>query len=123
MTKKHRGLTVLISGVFLALAFLFNLIKLDFMKDISLIAATAIAGYPIMRNAWQSARMKTFSIELLVTVAVIGALFIGEYVESAAVTFFIPAGGLFGSTHFGKNALLPKVLNGHGPAGSESLKG
>lgn len=31
--------------------------------------------------------MKAFSIEMLVTIAVIGALFIGEYVESAVVTF------------------------------------
>ena len=38
-------------------------------------------------------RMKAFSIELLVTIAVIGALFIGEYVESAAVTFLF----LFGA--------------------------
>src|SRR5699024_11590965 len=30
---------------------------------------------------------KAFSIELLVTIAVVGALIIGEYVESAAVTF------------------------------------
>jgi len=37
--------------------------------------------------------MKAFSIELLVTIAVIGALFIGEYVEAAAVTFLF----LFGS--------------------------
>ena len=37
--------------------------------------------------------MKAFSIELLVTIAVVGALFIGEYVESAAVTFLF----LFGA--------------------------
>lgn len=37
--------------------------------------------------------MKAFSIELLVTIAVTAALFIGEYVESAAVTFLF----LFGA--------------------------
>ena len=31
--------------------------------------------------------MKAFSIELLVTIAVIGALYIEEYTESAVVTF------------------------------------
>ena len=48
---------------------------------------TIIAGTPIAIKAFKALRMKAFSIELLVTIAVIGALFIGEYVESAAVTF------------------------------------
>lgn len=63
------------------------------LKDIALITATIIAGYPIFRKAWLAVRMKAFSIELLVIIAVIGALFIGEYVESAAVTFLF----LFGA--------------------------
>lgn len=35
----------------------------------------------------QALQLRAFSIELLVTIAVVGALIIGEYVESAAVTF------------------------------------
>lgn len=58
-----------------------------------LITASIIAGYPIFLKAWQAARFKMFSIELLVTIAVIGALVIGEYMESAAVTFLF----LFGA--------------------------
>lgn len=59
----------------------------------ALIGATVIAVLPIGIKAYQAARMKLFSIELLVTIAVIGALFIGEYVESSIVTFLF----LFGS--------------------------
>lgn len=84
---------MLISGILLAAAFLFNLANLDIFKNAVLIIATVIAGYPIMMKAWQAIRMKAFSIELLVTIAEIGALFIGEYVESAAVTFLF----LFGA--------------------------
>jgi Cd2+/Zn2+-exporting ATPase len=40
----------------------------------------------------QALRIRHFSIELLVTVAAIGALFIGEYWESAAVTFLFMLG-------------------------------
>ncbi|HUH45563.1 MAG TPA: HAD-IC family P-type ATPase, partial [Arenibacter sp.] len=58
-----------------------------------LIIASILAGYPTFIKAWKSARMKMFSIELLVTIAVIGALIIGEYTESAAVTFLF----LFGA--------------------------
>lgn len=59
----------------------------------ALIGATIIAMLPIGIKAYQAVRMKLFSIELLVTIAVIGALFIGEYVESSIVTFLF----LFGS--------------------------
>ncbi len=58
-----------------------------------LIVATLVAGYPTFVKAWNATLMKLFSIELLVTIAVIGALIIGEYVESAAVTFLF----LFGA--------------------------
>src|SRR5690625_5061789 len=56
-------------------------------KDIFLIIATIIAGVPVAIRAYQAIKFKTFSIEMLVIIAVIGALFIGEYVESAVVTF------------------------------------
>src|SRR5690554_1101215 len=57
-----------------------------------LITASIVAGVPTVLRAWQASRQKMFSIELLVTIAVIGALIIGEYVESAAVTFLFPFG-------------------------------
>jgi len=62
-------------------------------KSALLIIATLIAGFPIAYKAVQAIKFRTFSIELLVTIAVIGALFIGEYVESAVVTFLF----LFGT--------------------------
>ncbi|HLW08393.1 MAG TPA: heavy metal translocating P-type ATPase, partial [Marinilabiliaceae bacterium] len=63
------------------------------LLNLLLIIASLVAGYPTFLKAWQAARLKMFSIELLVTIAVIGALIIGEYVESAAVTFLF----LFGA--------------------------
>ncbi|SER10537.1 Cd2+/Zn2+-exporting ATPase [Gracilibacillus ureilyticus] len=52
-----------------------------------LLAASIVAGIPIFTKAFQALHLRVFSIELLVTLAVTGALFIGEYVESAVVTF------------------------------------
>lgn len=63
------------------------------LLDALLIIASITAGYPTFIKAWKATRMKMFSIDLLVTVAVIGALIIGEYTESAAVTFLF----LFGA--------------------------
>src|SRR5690554_2080684 len=63
------------------------------LLDALLIIASIVAGIPTFIKAWKASRQKMFSIELLVTIAVIGALIIGEYVESAAVTFLF----LFGA--------------------------
>jgi len=52
-----------------------------------LFAAALGAGSDIVARAWASLRNRAFSIELLVSIAFIGALAIGEYWEAAAVTF------------------------------------
>jgi len=62
-------------------------------RDLALVAAAAIAIVPISYRAWQALRFRAFSIELLVTVAVVGALIIGERVEAAVVSFLF----LFGA--------------------------
>jgi Cd2+/Zn2+-exporting ATPase len=58
----------------------------------AMLAAAFVAGSDIAWRAVQALRIRHFSIELLVTVAAIGALFIGEYWESAAVTFLFMLG-------------------------------
>lgn len=76
-----------VTGLLLLLGLALHLADLPALKDYALIVATLIAGYFIAIKAFKALRMKAFSIELLVTIAVIGALIIGEYVESAVVTF------------------------------------
>lgn len=80
---------VLLLGALVTYLFNWNATLLNTL----LIVATLVAGYPTFVKAWNATLMKLFSIELLVTIAVIGALIIGEYVESAAVTFLF----LFGA--------------------------
>ncbi len=72
-------------------SYLFN--GSEMLLNLLLIIASLVAGFPTFLKAWQAARLKMFSIELLVTIAVVGALIIGEYFESAAVTFLF----LFGA--------------------------
>ena len=80
---RNKNKLTFISLSLIILAFFFG----GGIKDALLIAATIIAGVPIAIKAYQAIRMKAFSIEMLVTIAVVGALAIGEYVESAVVTF------------------------------------
>lgn len=57
------------------------------------ILASIIAATLIIIRAWEALRVKTISIELLVSIAVIGAFVIREFDESAIVTFLF----LFGT--------------------------
>lgn len=59
----------------------------------AMILASIIGAIPVFLHAWTALINKVISIELLVTIAVIGAFVIGEYEESAVVTFLF----LFGS--------------------------
>src|SRR5690625_2400480 len=85
-SKQVNRIMYVAGGLILAAitTYLFNWSGL--LLDSFLITASIIAGVPTFIKAWQASRQKMFSIELLVSIAVIGALIIGEYVESAAVT-------------------------------------
>lgn len=59
----------------------------------AMLAATVVAGYGIARRALIDLRNRVVGIELLVTIAVIGAILIEEVWEAAAVTFLFQVGG------------------------------
>lgn len=84
----------LISGILIAAAFISKLaIGRETVFHWSLIAASIIGAAPIAIQAYQAMRVKVVSIDVLVTIAVIGAFFIRNYEESAIVTFLF----LFGA--------------------------
>src|SRR5690606_29045303 len=66
-----------------------------------MVAAAGVAGAPIAMRAWRALRARAFGIDLLVLVAAIGAIVIGEYWEAAAVTTLFAVG----------NALEAATLN------------
>lgn len=87
MTAKFKARVAAVAGVLLILAIISNLAGWKLGTDIALIIGSVIAGAPIARSAIAGLRYKQFSIDLLVTIAVVGALIIGAYVESAVVSF------------------------------------
>ena len=87
LINKYKNRITALSGVLIAVGFILNTLGYAAAADYALILATLIAVVPIMHKAYLALRMKAFSIELLVTIAVIGALFIREYTESSVVTF------------------------------------
>ena len=77
--------TVAVSGLLIIAALLTGV-------DLLMIAAAVVAGWRIAVSAWQALRIRLISIDLLVVVAAVGALFINNYWESAAVTFLFALG-------------------------------
>ena len=88
MRSKNKNVLTFVSGGLLLAALVSHLTGAGRPAlDILLIIAAVVAGVPIAIKAFQALRMKAFSIDLLVTIAVVGAMIIGEYVEAAVVSF------------------------------------
>lgn len=91
---KHTNQITLVTGILIVLGLLSKyLLQFTLGYQVILAVASIIAVIPIAVRAWSALRNKVFSIELLVSIAVIGAFIIGEFNESAIVTFLF----LFGS--------------------------
>lgn len=106
MKSRQVNQIMFISGILIFISIIIYLLgSNNLLLDLFLIAASIVAGVPTFLKAWQASKQKMFSIELLVSIAVIGALIIGEYTESAAVTFLF----LFGAYLEGRS--LEKARN------------
>ncbi|GIP54310.1 heavy metal translocating P-type ATPase [Paenibacillus vini] len=110
MNARQTSFLTLISGLLLLSAALLHGAGWPKGQQISLLIATAVAGAPIAFKAYRAILGKAFSIELLVTMAVIGALYLGEYVESAAVTFLFLFGAFLESRTLEKTRSSLKAL-------------
>lgn len=90
---KYKNHLTAVSGFLIILGVSLGFAGYENGRDGVLIVATVLASIPIFIKAFQALRMGAFSIELLVSIAVVGALTIQEYVESSVVTFLF----LFGA--------------------------
>jgi Zn2+/Cd2+-exporting ATPase len=118
-----RGKFVILTGAMIAAALVSRFFNLTLMSSLLLITATILAGIPVVKKAIQSALLKIISIELLVTIAVIGALIIGEFLESAAVTFLFLLGSYLESRTLEKTRSSIKSLLDLAPLEARVLKG
>ena len=91
--NQHTNQITLVTAILIGVGLLGKVLNSDMIYTVSFIAASIISAVPIILRAISALRFKTISIELLVSIAVIGAFAIGEYNESAIVTFLF----LFGT--------------------------
>lgn len=123
LTKKQR---VIVSAILVFLSFILKELKLNIFKveyyyyqdygfvitlpNVIMVMSTVISGITIFKNAFNELRYKLVSIELLVSIAVIGAFIIGEYWEAAAVTFLFLLGAFLESITIDKTRKSIKDL-------------
>lgn len=92
-TKKYSNQLTGLSALLILIAYSGKyLLNSYFLWAFALLLATFIGLVPIAFQAVQALKFKQVSIELLVSIAVIAALFIQEYEESAIVTFLFAFG-------------------------------
>src|SRR3546814_17201944 len=87
-----------------------------------MVAAALLAGSDIAVRAWRALKVRHLSIELLVTIAAAGALVIGEYWESAAVTFLFLLGAWRAMRTMGQTRGALKELLDAAPATTTALR-
>ena len=92
-----------VSGLLIVASFATTRLVAPGWGDVFMVAAAAVAGAPVVRNAVRALTARTIGIDLLVSVAAIGAILIGNYWEAAAVTF------LFAFGHALESATLNKT--------------
>jgi Cd2+/Zn2+-exporting ATPase len=92
--ESSKGLLVIVTGAMIGLAY-FERSILPFGSQYVFLAATIVGTFPVARRALSALRAGSlFTIEMLMTIAVVGAIAIGATEEAALVVFLFAVGEL-----------------------------
>ncbi len=114
LSKKNH--ITLISGILIAFAYFSEFVlKNETLFRWPMIIASVIGVIPIALQAFSAIKVKVVSIDVLVTIAVIGAFIIGEFTESAIVTFLFLFGAFLEQRTLNKTRSAIKELTQMAP--------
>lgn len=92
--ESSKGLLVIITGIMIGFAYLERNL-LPYGSQLVFYAACIIGTFPVAKRALAALRSGSiFTIEMLMTIAVVGAIWIGEVEEAALVVFLFAIGEL-----------------------------
>lgn len=122
LKKNEKFLILVISGALIALGWLAGYISPP-ARAILMVAAAIVAGYRIAQTAWYALRARVVSIQLLVTIAAIGGVLIGDQWEAAAVTFLFALGSYLEARTLNKTRDAIQQLLDLAPATATVIRG
>lgn len=104
-------------------------VSIPWIARIFYLAAVGLAIWPVLPKAWSALRHLRPDMNLLMTVAIVGALLIGEFFEAATVAFLFAVSLAFESWSVGRArqaiaalmTLSPSTALVRGPDGVESV--
>lgn len=124
LLKKYSNQLTGLSALLILIAYSGKyLLNSYFLWAFALLLATFIGLVPIAFQAVQALKFKQVSIELLVSIAVIAALFIQEYEESAIVTFLFAFGAFLEKKTLEKTRSSIKSLTEIAPSTALRISG
>ncbi len=92
--ESSKGILVIVTGILIAFAYLERNV-LPYGSQLVFYAACIIGTYPVAKRALAALRSgSVFTIEMLMTIAVVGAIWIGAVEEAALVVFLFAIGEL-----------------------------
>lgn len=91
--RNSKLIITVVSGALLVLAYAAGELKYADVSSAVWVLAAVVGGFEIAKSAVTQLRYKVLGIQVLVTVAAIGAILIGEYWEAAVVVFLFIFGG------------------------------
>ena len=118
--SKHQNKMTISIAVLIALSLISSyLLHFETIATVFMIVASIIGAIPVALHAFTALQNKVVSIELLVTIAVIGAFIIGEFEESAVVTFLFLFGNYLEQKTLEKTRSSVKSLTKMAPTTAE----
>lgn len=122
--QKHQNKMTASIAILIAISLIAKfLLKLPTLSTVAMIVASIIGAIPVALHAISALQNKVISIELLVTIAVVGAFIIGEYEESAVVTFLFLFGNFLEQKTLEKTRSSVKSLTKMAPTTAELVNG
>ncbi len=113
---KNKNKLMMTSGILIVIAFISLWgFKNEDIFELALMIASVLGTIPIALQAYQALRVKVVSIDVLVTIAVIGAFIIANYEESAIVTFLFLFGAYLEQRTLNKTRSAIKALTEMAP--------
>lgn len=111
------------TGILIVIAFAAKTLGAPGLESAFFVVAAILAGVPTVLSAVRALQVKAFSIDLLVSIAVIGALIIGEYEEAAIVAFLFIFGAYLEARTLEKTRRSLRTLIDSAPKEAEIVRG